>query len=63
MECLSEVERASQDDVAALANDFTIENHTATRALDAATATALDVANVLCTLLEDMQKRGMKRRQ
>lgn len=63
MECMSEIERAAQDDVALLAKDFTIENHTATRTLDVGTATTSDIANVLCTFIEDMQKRGMKRSQ
>lgn len=61
--CMAEIERASYDDIAAVANDFTTSNVTETRTLDASTATASDVANVLCTFIEDLKKRGMKRSQ
>lgn len=61
MQALSEIENASQDDVAALAKDFTVSGHTATRTIDAGTATLSDIANAFCTFLEDLQKRGMKR--
>lgn len=60
--CLREIELASQEDIALMAKEFTVTGHTPTRVLDAATATATDVADVLCTLLEDLQKRGSKRR-
>lgn len=62
-QCFAELERASQEDMAAVAADFTVTNHTATRSLDAAAATLDDVRNVLATLLEDLQNRGMKRSQ
>ena len=61
--CFAELERASYEDSSAVANDFTVTNHTATRILDKDTATLADVTNVLCTLIEDMQNRGMKRTQ
>lgn len=61
--CFAELELAAQEDVALIANDFTVTNHTATRTLDAATATLADVRNFLCTLVEDLQNRGMKRSQ
>lgn len=59
----AEIERASNEDAFVVADDFTVTGHTATRTLDAATATATDVANVLCTFIEDLQNRGMKRNQ
>ena len=62
-QCFAELERASQEDVAAVAADFSVSNHTETRTLDAATATLADVTNVLCTLIEDLQNRGSKRSQ
>lgn len=61
--CLAEIELASQDDIPVMMKDFTVTNYTATRSLDASTATAADVAKVLCTLINDLQKRGMKRSQ
>jgi hypothetical protein len=63
LQCMAEIERASYDDVAVVANDFTVSNHTRTRTLDAATATLTDVKNVLCTFIEDIQNRGAKRNQ
>lgn len=63
MQCMAEIERASYDDLVAVANDFTVSNHTKTRSLDAATGTLTDVKNVLCTFIEDLQNRGMKRSQ
>lgn len=61
-DCLREFERASQATVVE-ADDFTVSNHTNTRTLDASTATLADVKNVLCTLIADMKKRGMKAEQ
>lgn len=61
-EALREIEKASVEaDPGEIADAFTIENYTETRTLDAATATAGDVANVLCTLIFDLQNRGTKR--
>lgn len=62
-ECFAEIERASYDDVASVADDFTVTNYVPTRTLNASTATLSDVANVLCTLIADIQNRGMKRSQ
>lgn len=61
--CFAEIELASQDDLPQMVKDFTVTNYTATRTLNAGTATATDIANVLCTLINDLQKRGMKRSQ
>ena len=63
LQCMAEIERASYDDLADVANDFTVSNHTKTRTLDASTGTLTDVKNVLCTFIEDLQNRGMKRSQ
>jgi hypothetical protein len=60
---LNEIELASQEDVAMIASDFTVSNYTATRTLNAGTATLADIANVLCTLISDLQNRGSKRSQ
>lgn len=61
LEAMAQIENASNDSTAQIAKDFTITNHTATRTLDASTATLADLKNVVCTLIEDMQKGGMKR--
>jgi hypothetical protein len=61
--CFAELERASYEDLSTVVGDFTVTGHTDTRALDAATATLADVTDVLCTLIRDMQNRGMKRTQ
>lgn len=59
---LKEIERASfENDIGEIADGFTVVNFTDTRTLDASTATVADVANVLCTLLNDMKNRGTKR--
>lgn len=63
LEAFAEIERASQEDLALIAKDFTVANYTATRTLDATTATAGDVADVLCTFISDLRNRGMKRSQ
>lgn len=60
-ECMAEIERASNEDPIAVANDFTVENYTETRSLDAATATLADLKDVFCTFIHDLQKRGTKR--
>lgn len=59
----AEIERASYEDLSAVANDFTVTNFTETRTLNAGTASLADVANVLCTFIRDLQNRGMKRTQ
>lgn len=56
------IEVASRDnDPQKIAQDFSITNYTETRSLNAGTATATDVANVLCTLIRDLQNGGSKR--
>lgn len=63
LSCMAEIERASYDDPNLIAKDYTVSNYTKTRTLDASTATTADIANVLCTLIYDMQNRGTKRSQ
>lgn len=59
---LQEIQRASfENDTSEIADSYTLSNFTETRTLNAATATTADLANVLCTLLFDMQKRGVKK--
>ena len=57
-DCFAELERASYDDLAAVAQDFTVTNYTPTRTLNAGTANLATVANVLCTFIADLQNRG-----
>lgn len=59
----AEIERSAADDAFAVADDFTVTGHTPTRTLNAGTATLTDIANVLCTFIQDLQNRGMKRSQ
>ena len=63
LRAFAEIERQSFNDVHVIAKDFSVTGHTATRTLNAGTATLANVANVLCTFIEDLQKRGMKRTQ
>lgn len=57
-----QAEIASNDiDPARVADAFTVSNYTETRTLDAGTATAADIANVLATFIGDLKKRGSKR--
>jgi hypothetical protein len=62
-QALAEIERATYEDLSAVAQDFTVTNFTEARTIDAGTATLADVTNVLCTLIRDLQNRGMKRSQ
>jgi hypothetical protein len=62
-EAFTTIERAAKDDVTTIAKDFAVTGHTATRTINAGTATTADLANALCTFIEDLQKRGMKRNQ
>lgn len=62
-DCMSEIDRASNEQAEAVADAYAPSNYTATRTLDAATASAADIANVLCTFLDDLKNRGTKRSQ
>ncbi len=59
--CFDEIQNASIEEISLIASDFTITGYTETRTLDASTATATDVANVLCTLILDLQRHGQHR--
>lgn len=62
LESLREIEKASAEgDAGQVADAYTLSNFTETRTLDASTATATDVADVLATFIFDLQKRGSKR--
>lgn len=58
---LKQIEQASAEDIAEVADAYTIENLTPTRTLVVSTATAADVAAVLGTFITDMKNRGAKR--
>ena len=57
---LVEIERSDREkaDIAMIAQDFMPENYTVLRTLDGTTGTLDDVRNVLCTLLDDIKRRG-----
>lgn len=44
-----------------IADAYTVSNYTETRTLDASTATLADLLDVFCTLIYDLQRRGVKR--
>lgn len=57
-----QIEIASNDMTAEkVADGFVVSNLTETRALDASTATASEIAEVLGTLIVDFKRRGSKR--
>jgi len=58
---LRDIELASfENDPTNVASAYTVENYTTTRTLDAGTATATDIANVLATLIADLQRGKVK---
>lgn len=58
IQALQEIERASYEGVEEVVNAYAVSNFTPTRSLNAGTATTTDIANLLCTLIDDIQKRG-----
>lgn len=59
---LKAIERASYEDVEAVADEYTITGTiTELREFDAGAATATEMRNVFATFLNDLQKRGSKR--
>ena len=60
---LRDIELASQDDIAAIFDEYTVTNFTETRTLDATAATLSNVANFICTMVDDLKNRGTKRNQ
>ena len=62
LNALQEVALASvESDPAVIASNFTVENYTETRNLNAGTATTTDIANVLATLISDLARGGAKK--
>lgn len=59
---LKEIELASfENDTSVITKTYLLENYTETRALDVATATTADIANVLATLILDLKRGGSKK--
>lgn len=64
MNAVRDIEQASEEDVAIIADNFTVNNLvTQTRTLDASTATLADLVAVFATFLTDIKKRGANRVQ
>lgn len=61
LQALKQIERASFEDIAEVADAYTVTNLTPTRTLDVSTATTADIAAVLGTFITDMKNRGVKR--
>ena len=62
LNALKEIVLASiESDPAVIASNFTVENYTETRSLNAGTATTTDIANVLATLISDLARGGAKK--
>lgn len=58
---IQEIARSSQTaDPNVMADSFTVANVTETRALDADSTTLAEVADVLCTFIQDHKRRGQK---
>ena len=49
---------SSLGDLVGLTDEYTVSNYVVTRTLDASTATLSDVANFLCTLVDDLKTKG-----
>lgn len=59
---IREVSNASHDQITEeIADAYTVTNLTESRTLDCDTATVAELADVVGTLILDMQKRGVKR--
>lgn len=62
IDAVQQIARASHEqDPNAYADGFTLQNVTATRTLDADTATTAQLADVLGTFISDFKTRGSKR--
>lgn len=62
MDALREIERASYEDIAEVADAFAVTGSlTETRTLDVGSPTAANIAAVLGTLLADLKRRGTKK--
>lgn len=60
-DALRTIETESESGMETILDEYSIANFTELRILNAGTATAGDVANFLCTLINDIQKRGSSR--
>lgn len=61
-DCFDELERASFEDVATAVADFAITGTlTERRTIDAGTATLAQLRDYVCTLVNDIKKKGQKR--
>lgn len=64
LEALREIERASYEDIAEIADSYNVTGTlTETRDLDVDTPTAANIAAVLGTLIADLKKRGVNKEQ
>lgn len=62
MEALREIERASYEEIAEVADAFTISGTlTETRTLDVDSPSSANLAAVLGTLIADLKRRGTKK--
>jgi len=58
---IQQIARASQThDPNVTADSFAVSNVTETRTLDADATTLAEVADVLCTFIQDLKRRGQK---
>jgi hypothetical protein len=55
------IEEASNEDAMLIADAFSVTNFTATRTLNAGTATTAQLAAFVATLISDLQKRSINR--
>ena len=61
VKAIQQIARASQTaDPNVAADSFALSNVTETRALDADSTTLAEVADVLCTFIQDLKRRGQK---
>lgn len=59
-EAFRQIQEASYEGVETVAQDYQATNYTASRTLNAGTATLAQLANVVATLLNDMRNLGTK---
>jgi len=58
-----EISNASREDAVSIADAYTVTNFTASRTLNAGTATLAQLAAFVATFIDDLQKRGPNRGQ
>jgi hypothetical protein len=56
-----EIELCSLEDAIVVADSYTVSNFTASRTLNAGTATTTQLANFVATFINDLQKRSANR--